>query len=104
MNEFDGKEIVFFLQYGSWILTALGLVAVLLVGLGSPYGAIVGIIAQPFWVVYGWVTGQDGFIVWGIAFAVIYSVILVSQSRRPKQQNPCEVCAEVDERLKELVK
>jgi hypothetical protein len=79
------------MQIGSWVLTGFGLIAVLLVGMGSIYGPMVGMAAQPFWIAYGSATHQEGFVAWGISFFLVYSIALILKLRA-RRKPTCEMC------------
>lgn len=58
-------------QWWSWILTAIGITGLYLVGKKSLWGWIVGIGVQLLWIAYAVATQQWGFIISALAYGAI---------------------------------
>lgn len=59
-------------QVWSWVLLAVGLVTMWLAGNGRASAWVVGLAGQVLWLTYAVVTGQPGFVVAAVAYAVVY--------------------------------
>jgi hypothetical protein len=60
-------------MWWSVALASLGLCGLLLVGLRSSWGWIVGIADEALWIAYGVATGQWAFVVSAVAYGVVYA-------------------------------
>ena len=61
-------------QYGSWVLMIGNLTAMILVGRKLWWAWVLGFFTEVLWSVYGYITGQYGFLVLAPVFATIYIV------------------------------
>lgn len=58
--------------YWSYVLTAVGVLGLLLAGSRKRVGWALGLAAQPLWVVYAVATGQWGFIISAVVYGGVY--------------------------------
>lgn len=58
----------------SWILTAFGVVGLILAGRRKWQGWAIGLVTQVFWLWFAVASGQWGFIVSAIAYGIAYSI------------------------------
>lgn len=57
----------------SWLLTAVGVLAVYLIGSQRRSGFALGVAAQALWIVYAVVTEQYGFVIASLLYATMYA-------------------------------
>lgn len=57
----------------SFLLSAVGIVGILLAGSKRKIGWLVGFFVQPLWIVFAITTGQYGFILNAVIYAVVYA-------------------------------
>jgi nicotinamide riboside transporter PnuC len=71
-------------MYWSYLLAAVGILGLWLVGKKLKSGFIVGIVAQLLWVAYGLITHQYGFLITAAAYSVINFINLRKWSKPEK--------------------
>ena len=59
-------------QYWSWLLGAIGVSGIFLVGRKTIWGWIVLCVNECLWIVYALTTDQYGFIVAAVAYGIVY--------------------------------
>jgi hypothetical protein len=59
-------------QYWSWILAAIGVSGIFLVGRKTIWGWLVLCLNECIWIVYALTTKQYGFIVAAVAYGIVY--------------------------------
>jgi hypothetical protein len=57
----------------SFALSSVGIVGLLLAGSKRKVGWLIGFFVQPLWIVFAIVTGQYGFILNAVIYAVVYA-------------------------------
>jgi nicotinamide riboside transporter PnuC len=57
----------------SFALSALGIIGILLAGNKNRVGWVVGFFVQPLWIIFALTTGQYGFILNAVIYAVVYA-------------------------------
>jgi hypothetical protein len=59
-------------QYWSWLLTAVGLLGLWVVGSGKSWGWLINLGTEPLWAIYAITTHQYGFLFSAVAYGYIY--------------------------------
>lgn len=59
--------------YWSYLLTAIGLIGLLVAGSKKSWGWLIGLGAQALWIVYALVTRQYGFLVSAVCYGAVYA-------------------------------
>ena len=57
----------------SFVLSGIGIVGIVLAGSKYKLGWLIGFFVQPLWVVFAVVTGQYGFILNAVVYAIVYA-------------------------------
>lgn len=57
----------------SFVLSGLGIVGIILAGSKRKVGWLIGFFVQPLWIVFALTTGQYGFILNAVIYAIVYA-------------------------------
>ena len=57
----------------SFVLSAFGIVGIILAGSKRKVGWLIGFAVQPLWIVFAITTGQYGFIINAVIYAIVYA-------------------------------